>query len=62
MKKTIDEVVFYGMLFTAIAAVVSIIRTINLGYERGVALYGAICLLIFILLLFVKKKGINRLL
>ena len=56
MKKLIDEIIFYAIMFSSIVVVTIAGRTINVGPEKNLIIYGGINLIILIILVIISIK------
>lgn len=56
MRKSFDELLFYVMIFNVIVLFIVIVRAINFGYERTLAIYGGINFIVLVTLYFKRKK------
>lgn len=55
MRKFIDQLTFYIMMFNSIVIVITVIRTFKIGYSQKLLTYGGANLIIFVILLLVRN-------
>ena len=61
MRKFIDHITFYVMMFNSIVVVIVVVRAFNIGYNQKLLAYGLVNFIIFVLLLIVRKTVMKNL-